>query len=175
MCVGHTRHPAIKAIEKRVKDAKAKQKLQKGELADKMVLKRSGADAFKTDQRKFIEQIDYHRARLDPASKADKKTITALDKDRARLEARIARTDALLTAIGGQLNDEEARTLILKRIDDLARAELTRYLNAETRALIAHVENLWGKYADSSRELEAARGETLKELDAMLGVLGYLR
>jgi len=165
---------SIKAIEKRIKDAKGKQKQLKGELADKMVLKRSGADAFKIEQRKFIEQIDSHRAKLDPASKADKKTITALDKDRARLEARIARTDTLLTAIGGQLTDHEARTLILKKIDDLARAELTRYLNAEKRALIARVENLWDKYAVSSRQLEATRGEKLQALDRMLAGLGYL-
>jgi len=165
---------SIKAIEKRIKDAKGKQKQLKGELADRMVLKRSGVDAFKIEQRKFIEQIDSHRAKLDPASKADKKTITALDKDRARLEVRIARTDTLLTNIGGQLTDEEARTLILKKIDDLARAELTRYLNAEKRALIALVENLWEKYAVSSRQLEAARGDTLKVLDGMLSRLGYL-
>ena len=164
---------AINVIEKRIKDAKSKQKQQKGELADKMVLKRSGADAFKTEQRKFIEQIDIHRAKLDPASTADKKTITALVKDRTKLEARIAHTDALLTTIGGKLTNEQARTLILQKIEDLARAELTRYLNAEKRALIASVENVWGKYAVSCRQLEAARGDTLKALDGMLAGLGY--
>ena len=164
---------SIKAVEKRIKDAKGIQKQKRGELADKMVLKRSGADAFKTEHRKFIEQIDSHRAKLDPASKADKKTITALDKDTARLEARIARTETLLATIGGQLTNEEARTLILKKIDDLARAELTRYLNAEKRVLITSVENLWDKYAVSSRKLEATRGNTLKELNGMLAGLGY--
>ena len=164
----------IKAIEKRIKDGKKKQKQQKGELSDKLALKRNGADAFKTEQLDLIEQVKSRRARLDPAKKADKKAITALDKEEASLEKRIASTDALFTAIGGQLTAPEARTLILRKIDDLARAELTRYLNTEKRALIASVENLWDKYAVSSRSLETARGETLQALDEMLARLRYL-
>jgi hypothetical protein len=40
--------------------------------------------------------------------------------------------------------------------------------------LFAVVENLWDKYAVSSRELERERTETLKTLDGFLGGLGYL-
>ena len=114
-------------------------------------------------------------AKLDAKKPADQKQAAALAGDKQALQARIARTDTLLTAIGGQLTEDEARTLILKKIDDLARAELTRYLNAEKRALIARVENLWDKYAVSSRQLEAARGDTLKALDGMLAGLGYVK
>ena len=39
--------------------------------------------------------------------------------------------------------------------------------------LIAVVENLWDKYAVSSRELEAEREETLAELNEFLSKLGY--
>lgn len=113
-------------------------------------------------------------AKLDGAKLADLKQAAALAGDRETLQARIARTDALLKAIGGPLSSEEARTLILQKIDDLARAELTRYLNAEKRALIGSTENLWDKYAVSSRELEAAREGTLKALDGMLAGLGYV-
>ena len=48
------------------------------------------------------------------------------------------------------------------------------YLNAEKRTLVAVVENLWDKYAVSSRELEQARSETLKVLDGFLDGFGYL-
>jgi len=48
------------------------------------------------------------------------------------------------------------------------------YPDAEKRVLIAVVENLWDKYAVSSRELEQARGVTLKVLDGFLQGLGYL-
>jgi type I restriction enzyme M protein len=36
------------------------------------------------------------------------------------------------------------------------------------------VENLWDKYAVSSRELESERSETLKTLDGFLQGLGYI-
>lgn len=165
---------AIKAIETRIKDAKARHKTRRTELSEKLALKRSGGEAFKAEQHAQIAEISRRMSKLDVDKLADLKQAAKLAGDREALQARIARTDALLTTIGGQLTAEEARTLILKKIDDLARAELTRYLNAEKRALIASVENLWDKYAVSSRELESTRGDTLKALDGMLTGLGYL-
>ncbi|MDN5849196.1 MAG: N-6 DNA methylase, partial [Nitrococcus sp.] len=157
-----------------IKDAKAEQKTQQSELTEKLELKRVGGDAFKTENRRVIEQIDARLQALAPASKADDKKIKALDKDKTTLAAHIARTDALFTDIGGPLTEAQARELILKKIDDLARNELARYLNAEKRALIASVENLWEKYAVSSRKLEVARSDTLQSLVAMLAGLGYV-
>jgi type I restriction enzyme M protein len=89
------------------------------------------------------------------------------------LLGRIAKTDSLLTSIGGQLTETEAKALILKKLYDLASDEHNRYLNAEKRVLIQAVENLWDKYAISSRELEAGRIETLKTLDEFLSGLAY--
>ncbi len=81
---------------------------------------------------------------------------------------------AIVAAIGGQLPEADARDLILKKLYDLVSNELKRYLNSEKRRLIAVVENLWDKYAVSSRELESQRSETLKTLDGFLKGLGYL-
>ena len=53
----------------------------------------------------------------------------------------------MLKVIGGQISEADARRLILKKIYDIARAELDRYLNAEKRVLVRVVENLWEKYA----------------------------
>lgn len=86
----------------------------------------------------------------------------------------LSRLDDLLSAIGEQLTEEEARRLILKKLYDLASNELNRYLNAEKRRLIALVENLWDKYAVSFRQLESERAETLKTLEGFLKGLGYL-
>ena len=149
---------AITAIEKRIKDDKATLKAKTDELDLKLQLKRLGGDEFKAESRDLIRQVDAALANLDAASKDDKKKIAALNKDKAALVARIAKTDALLAAIGGRLTEEEARRLILKKLYDLASGELNRYLNAEKRGLIAAVENLWDKYAVSSRELERAAG-----------------
>ena len=165
---------AIKAIEKRSKDAKAKLKGKAADLRFKLELKRLGADAFKAETQALVAQADARLAELDPKKKADKKTITALRKDKEALNARLARTDAVLKAIGGQISEAEARRLILKKIYDIARAELDRYLNEENRVLVRAVENLWEKYAVSRRTLEAARAEAMHTLDNFLEGLRYV-
>lgn len=165
---------AIKKIEKKSKDARASLKEKITELEMKLELKRLGAEVFTDENRELIRQVDKQLAELDADNKTDKKKITALQKDKAALKARIARTDALLAEIGGQMTDEEAKRLILKKLYDIASRELERYLSAEKRALIQSVENLWNKYAMSSRELEQKREETLEELNGFLEGLGYL-
>src|ERR1019366_1908736 len=129
---------------------------------------------FKAESQQLLHQVDAQLSALDEGNKEDKKKITALQKDKAALQARMARTDALVASIGGQLTEAEAKTLILKKLYDLANQELNRYLNAEKRHLIQVVENLWDKYAVSSRTLESDRTKTLKTLDGFLNGLGYL-
>ncbi|MCK4304953.1 MAG: type I restriction-modification system subunit M [Candidatus Eisenbacteria sp.] len=166
---------AVKAVEKRIKDAKATLKQKTGELELKLQLKRLGCGDFKAENQELIRQVDEQLSRLDAGNKADKKKIDALDKDKAALEARIAQTDALLDEIGGRLTEGEAKRLILKKLYDIANGELERYLNAEKRRLVQGVENLWDKYAVSSRALEAEREARLKTLDGFVKGLGYLR
>ena len=164
----------ISAIEKRLKDSRATLKTKTSELELKLQLKRLGAEEFKAENQELLRQVETQLANLDAAKKDDKKKITALNKDKAALQVRLTKTDALLAAIGGRLTEEEARNLILKKLYDLAVNELTRYLNAEKRSLIAGVEKLWDKYAVSSQQLEREREETLKTLDGFLKDLGYL-
>ena len=165
---------AIAALEKRIKDSKAALKIKTDEQELKLQLKRLGGDEFKVESLELIRQVDAQLVKLDNNKKDDKKKVTALNKDKVALEVRLAKTDGILNAIGGQLTEEEARQLILEKLYDLARNELNRYLNAEKRGLIQVVENLWDKYAISSRALEGERTETLKTLDGFLKVLGYL-
>ncbi|MFH1974905.1 MAG: type I restriction-modification system subunit M [Pseudomonadota bacterium] len=166
---------AIKAIESRIKDVKATLKTRTDELALKLQLKRLSGKEFKAESLELIRQVEVQLAELDPKKKDEKTKIAALNKDKAALKARLAKTDAILSAIGGQLTEAEARELILKKIYDLVTHELNRYLNAEKRRLIAMVENLWDKYAVSSRELESRRAETLNTLEGFLRRLGYLQ
>lgn len=165
---------AIKKIENKIKDAKAALKEKTNELELKLELKRLGAEGFTDENRELIRQVDKQMAELDAGNKTDKKKITALQKDKAALKARIARTDALLAEISGQLKDEEAKRLILKKLYDIAGRELDRYLSAEKRAMIQGVENLWNKYAISSLKLEQQRESTFEELNGFLKGLGYL-
>ena len=164
----------IKAIEKRIRDAKATLKEKAAELEFKLELKRLGAGEFMARTQALVAQADDRLTGLDPNKKADKKAITALHKDKESLNARLARTDAVLRAIGSQISEADARRLILKKIYDIARVELDRYLNEEKRILVRTVENLWEKYAVSRRTLETARAEATHTLDSFLEGLRYV-
>lgn len=122
----------------------------------------------------MIRLVDKQMTELDACNKADKKKLTALLKDKAVLQTRITRTDALVAQIGGHLDIEEAKRLILKKLYDIACQELERYLSAEKRALIQGVENLWNKYAVSNQVLEQQRRNSLDELNGFLNGLRYL-
>ena len=164
----------IAALEKRIKESKAELRTLTDELEHKLQLKRLGGDEFKAESQQLLRQVDAQIASLDEADKEEKKKITALQKDKAALKARMAKTDALVASIGGQLTEAEAKTLILKKLYELANQELHRYLNAEKRRLLQLVENLWEKYAVSSRALECERTDTLRVLDRFLNELRYV-
>jgi type I restriction enzyme M protein len=166
---------AITDLEGRIKEGRDRLRELQFELELKLVLKRIGAEDEKAESLDLIKSIEGQIAELNPQDEADKKRAAALNRDKATIRRRIDRADALMAEIGGQLTQQEAKDLILKKLYDLVATEQVRYLNAERRALIALCENLWEKYAVSSRELEAARVETLQELDELLGALGYLR
>jgi len=165
----------IAVFEKRIKESKAELKTLTDELEHKLQLKRLGGDEFTAESKQLLCQADVRLADLDDGNKEDQKKISALQKDRTALQARMSKTDAFVAAIGGQLTEPEAKTLILRKLYDLANQELNRYLHAEKRCLIQVVENFWNKYAVSSRALHYQRDETLKELGGFLNRLGYLQ
>ncbi|MCO6426963.1 hypothetical protein [Nitrosomonas communis] len=167
-------YDGITAIEKRIKVHKAVFKTKQDELELKLWLKRIGGMDAKAETNKLIVQANTAMKALNPAVKEDKKKLTALEKDKAALQMRLARIDDLLAAIGGQISEQDAKRLILKKLHDLANKELLRYLNAEKRALLALVENLWDKYAVSNQLLEAEREKSLNSLNGFLAKLGYL-
>ncbi len=167
-------HDAIASLEKQIKDLKDEVKDKQSELDLKLRLKRLGAEEFQGETRELLAQLESQMAALNPDDKNYKRSLTAWTKDKSVLEARLLRVDDLLEKIGGQLTTEEAKVLILQKLYDWVREQLTRYLNGAKRSLIAVIENLWDKYAVSSQELEAEREETLAELNEFLSKLGYL-
>lgn len=164
----------IVAIENRIKTQKAAHKLKQDELDLKLKLKRIGGDEAKAETHELIAQTITAMAELDESAKEYKKKFNALTKDKAALEQRLIRIDSLLTAIGGQITEEDAKRLILKKLHDIADKELLRYLNAEKRSLIAAVDNLWDKYALSSQALEQQREQTLTAFSQFMTQLKYL-
>jgi len=167
-------HDAIVQLEQRIKALKAKLNAQETELEQKLRLKRVGAEEFTAETEGKLGQVEARLGELDPNEKKEKTQITKLNKEKATLESRLKQVDDLMAAMGGHLTPEEAKGLILQKLYDGVKEQLTRYLNAEKRYLIALVEKLWDKYAVSSQELEAEREETLKVLNEYLSQLGYL-
>ena len=165
---------AIRNIENQIRDSKAALKDKTNELNLKVQLKRLGGEGFKAESRELIQQVESQLAKLDPLDKTDKKKINALNKDKAALQERIAKTDAVLKTINGQLTDDEAKHLILKKLYDIASTELERYLSADMRHLVSGIENLWNKYAASSQIIERKRQDTLGQLHEVFDGLGYL-
>jgi len=109
-------------------------------------------------------------------SKAEKAALDrrkALAKDIATLKATLTRYLNLVHEIGGIITTEQARELILEKHHRLVADCLTRYVQAEERALFALFENLFTKYATSADTLESARQDTLAELQGFLSKLGY--
>lgn len=164
----------ISAIETRIKTHKAALKQKRDELELKLRLKRTGAEEENENALALVFQANDQLEKLDPDNKADSKKMKAILKDLEVLEQRLEAIGKLMQEVGGQLSEGEAKRLILKKLHDHANKELLRYLNAEKRALLAIVENLWDKYAVSSQVLETERDESLKSLNGFLAKLGYL-
>ena len=108
------------------------------------------------------------------SGKAKRRKITALKKDRETLQARQDKVGATLARIGGMLTEDEAKTLILKKLFDVESRQLDRYLNAEKRVLFHAAENLWDKYAVSQERLEELRTDSVNTLGRYLTSLRYL-
>jgi type I restriction enzyme M protein len=163
----------ITDIENRIKLLKNTLKEQQSQLELKLRLKRVGDEEFKAETIELLEQVQNQLMGLNASKKEEKAKINALNKDKKALEIKLSYPEGLLTEIGGQLRDEEAKKLILKKLYDWVSEQLTRYLNGEKRGLVAKVENLWDKYAVSSQEMEAQREQTLGQLNEFLVKLGY--
>ncbi len=164
----------IIAIEALIKTQKATLKLKQNELTLKLTLKRIGGDDAKAETQRLINQTATAMVDLNPAISTEKKKINALTKDKTALELRLTKIDSLLLLIGGQLTEDDAKRLILKKLHDIANTELLRYLNAEKRSLIAAVDNLWDKYAVSNQALEQQREHTLTAFSQFMSQLKYL-
>jgi len=67
----------------------------------------------------------------------------------------------------------EARTVIVERLRLMLVNSYQAYLRAEQRACIKSIENLWGKYALTTKEIEAERDAASERLRGFFAELGY--
>lgn len=146
-----------------VKDLKAKLKDAKGMV--KQCKRDPGLGSSEEYQEKVAQieaQLRRHKV-LEDEAKELKKVIKTIENKR----------DELVLSAREKISQDEARVVIVARLKQLLLNTYSRYLRAEQRACITAIENLWGKYAVTAKEIESARDKSTEELKVFLAELGY--
>mgnify|MGYP002552766496 FL=1 len=106
--------------------------------------------------------------------KEPKKKFTKLQKEVVKIQQVLSGYDATMQSIGGQITEEETRTLILQKHYNIIADQLNRYTEQEKREVIAACEHLFDKYATSAQQIAADRNKVMNELNDILKKLKYV-
>jgi type I restriction enzyme M protein len=146
-----------------VKNLKASLKEAKGLMK---LAKRDSSFGDSEQHRREAERIEAQLARhkqLEDESKNLKAQIKTTEKNR----------DQLVEQARLNISNDQARQVIVERLGKQLFDSYRQYLRADERACIAAIENLWGKYAITAKQIEAERDLAAAELQAFLRELGY--
>ena len=86
-----------------------------------------------------------------------------------------AKTLGLIHAKRETLKENEAKSLILKKLHDLVALESERYIKTQLRDVIWVVENLWDKYSQSLQNIKLQRDNLVGKLEMHFEGLGYVK
>jgi type I restriction enzyme M protein len=146
-----------------VKDLKEKLKALKGDMK---LAKKDPAygdwKAFAKEAEAIEDKLARHKELEDEAKqlKADLRTTEK-------------RKDDLVEAARQKIGHDEARRVILERLQRTLTDTYVAYLRTDQRECIAALENLHDKYAVTMKEIEAKRDAATAKLQQFLGELGY--
>jgi len=146
----------VKELKARLKDANGQAKLCKRDP--------NLGDA--TEWQQKAEQLEVQLARhkaLEDEAKTLKRTIKTIEQKR----------DELAASARQKISTDEARDIIIERLQQHLLNIYSSYLRAEQRASIKAVEDLWSKYAVTAHQIEAERDHAAQQLRAFLVELGY--
>ena len=146
-----------------VKDLKAQLKEAKGLM--KLAKRDSSFGDWSSHQleaRRIEAQLVRHKA-LEDEAKVLKVLIKSTQKSR----------DELVEQARLKISPAEARQVILRRLGQTLFDSYRQYLRADQRACVAAIENLWGKYAVTAKQLESERDRAAAEFEGYLVELGY--
>lgn len=153
-----------------VKSLKEEKKNLGGEIKEaKKRAKNEGRSGVSTEVaawEKRIEEINAQLARhvaLDDELKTRKAHIREVEKQK----------ETLIASARAKITEAEAKSLILARFKRLLTEQFDGYLRQYQRAFIASVENLWSKYAVTTKQILAERDREAAQLNAFLKELGY--
>ena len=119
-------------------------------------------------------QLAYGQATMITASLERHQALTKeVQTLRAHIKGIERNRDDLVQQAREKISPDQARLVILERLRKTLMEIYETYLRADQRACVRAIENLWEKYAVTAREIEAARDEAARELQAFLVELGY--
>ncbi len=121
------------------------------------------------------------RALADAIAQKEKELRAAkseLNKETVRLFGKLdkegnLKTRGLIHEKRESLSENEAKALILKKLNDLIAQEMDRYINTERRKIVFIFESLWEKYQKSLQQINTEKKQALSKLDTFLKELGY--
>ena len=96
-----------------------------------------------------------------------------LKKLKANIREVEKQKDTLIASARAKISEDDARGLILGRFQRLLTEQFDGYLRQYQRAFIAAVENLWAKYAVTTKQILAARDRQAAQLNDFMKELGY--
>lgn len=146
----------VKTLKASLKEAKGMMRLAKRDTAF------GDWNSYRAEAERIEQQLARHKA-LEDEAKALKAAIKSTE----------AKKDELVEQARLKISKDEARQVIVERLGKLLFENYRQYLRADQRACIAAVENLWGKYAVTAKQIEAERDKAAKALQDFLMELGY--
>ncbi len=146
----------VKDLKARLKDAKGQAKLCKKDTS----LGDATVHLAQADQ--LEQQLARHKA-LEEEARTLKATLKAIENKR----------EALVQSARAKITNDEARGIIIERLQQQLLGTYRSYLRAEQRACIKAVENLWRKYAVTAKQIEMERDAASEMLNKYLKDLGY--
>ena len=146
----------VKALKAELKEAKGLAKLAKRDAS------LGNAQALTHTADRLEAQLARHKTLEEEA-----RTLKALVKTTERKKTELVEQARL------KISGDEARHTIIDRLGRVLLESYQQYLQADLRACVAGVENLWGKYAVTAKQIEAERDEAAQTLQRFLVELGY--
>ena len=146
----------VKALKAELKEANARAKLAKREG------KQDDWAAYKTETEVIEARLLRHKA-LEDETRGLKAELRATEKMK----------EELVAAARAKIGSDEARRVIIDRLHRVLTQTYEGYLRADRRACLAALENLWGKYAVTTKAMEAKRHTAAAALTEFLLELGY--
>ena len=146
----------VKALKAALKDAKGMAKTAKRDPA------LGNWKTFQLEADRIEAQLQRHKALEDEA-----KTL------KAHIKTTTDKKDALVAQARLKISADEARIIIVERLGNVLFASYQHYLRADQRACVGSIENLWRKYAVTTKQIEAQRDAAAAALQGFLVELGY--